>query len=202
MISLSAARRVMKDNMQASQKNFIVLNEQDLNFASEVKSRSGVDINMCWHCMSCGGGCPFLQAMDYEPNGVIRLVQLGLKKEALENSTIWLCVGCNTCSIQCPNAIDIAAVNDTLREMAIEEGLIVAEPDILKFHREVLHSIERYGRTHKLEIMLRYKAHKRDWFADLGIGLKMLAKRKLDLLPSKSNDIGRIKRLFGQKQTV
>ena len=112
------------------------------------------------------------------------------------------CVGCNTCSIQCPNAIDISAVNDTLREMAIEEGNIVPELDILTFHREVLHSIERYGRTHKLEIMLRYKTYKRDWLSDVGIGLRLLAKRKLDLLPSKSNGLEEIRRLFGQIQTA
>jgi heterodisulfide reductase subunit C len=131
--------KLMKNNLKEQSKDFIDLNEMDLNFASEVKRRSGVELNMCWHCKTCTNGCPFSRAMDYAPNAVIRLVQLGLKKEALENSTIWLCVGCNTCSIQCPNVIDIPAINDTLREMAIEEGITVAEPDILKFHREVLH---------------------------------------------------------------
>jgi heterodisulfide reductase subunit C len=60
----------------------------------------------------------------------------GLKKEALESSGIWICVGCNTGSIQCPNAMDIPAVNDALRELAIEEGVTPAEPNILAFHRE------------------------------------------------------------------
>jgi heterodisulfide reductase subunit C len=140
--------------------------------------------------------------MDYAPNRVIRLVQLGLRKEALESSGIWICVGCNTCSIQCPNAIDIPAINDALREMAIEEGVSVAEPDILNFHREVLHSIERYGRTHKFEIMLRYKLRRHDWFSDASVGLKMFAKRKLELLPSRSRDMETIKSLFNSKQRV
>jgi heterodisulfide reductase subunit C len=125
-----------------------------------------------------------------------------LKKEAISNSTIWICVGCNTCSIQCPNAIDVAAVNDVLREMAIEQGIAVAEPDILKFHEEVLNSIRRYGRTHKLEIMLRYKAYRHDWFGDLGVGLRMIAKRKLDLLPSKSPNIQAIRKLFEQEKVA
>lgn len=89
-------------------------------------------------------------------------------------------------------------MNDALREIAIEEGIAVSEPDILKFHREVLNSVKRYGRTHKLEIMLRYKAYQRDWFGDFGVGLRMLAKRKLDLLPAKSPDIQVIRRLFEQ----
>ena len=92
------------------------LTQMDSGFVAEVIRRSGVEINLCWHCQSCANGCPFVRAMDYAPNRVIRLVQLGLRKEALESSGIWVCVGCNTCSIQCPNSIDIPAVNDTLRQ--------------------------------------------------------------------------------------
>lgn len=167
----------------------------------EVKRRSGEDINLCWHCQTCAGGCPFVSAMDYPPNRVIRLAQLGLRKEALESSGIWICVGCNTCSVQCPNAIDIPAVNDALRQMAMEAGVQIAEPNILAFHQEVLNSIQRYGRTHKLEIMLRYKLRRRDWFTDTTVGLKMFAKRKLELLPSRSKDMKTIKGLFQPKPT-
>jgi heterodisulfide reductase subunit C len=115
--------------------NLIDLNGMDTRFGAEVKQRSGVNFYACWHCKSCVNGCPFSQAMDYPPNGIIRLVQLGQKQQSLQSSTIWICVGCNTCSIQCPNAIDIPAINDTLREIAIEEGVAVAEPDIYNLHR-------------------------------------------------------------------
>ncbi|UCD78700.1 MAG: 4Fe-4S dicluster domain-containing protein [Desulfobacterales bacterium] len=192
----------MKTVNQYSADRPIDISRRDSNFTSNVMQRSGVNINLCWHCQSCAGGCPFVNAMDYPPNRVIRLIQLGLRKEALESSGIWVCVGCNTCSIQCPNAIDIPAVNDALREMAIEEGVVVAEPDILNFHREVLHSVKRYGRTHKFEIMLRYKLRRHDWFSDAAVGLKMFIKRKLELLPSRSRDMKTIKRLFDHKQTV
>ncbi len=168
----------------------------DLNFAKEVSERSGTNLNRCWHCLCCTGGCPFFHAMDIAPNAVIRMAQLGLKDEVLRCSTIWICVGCHTCSGECPQAIDMSAIMDTLRQMAIEEGVPAAEPDILGFHREVLKSIERYGRTHKLEIMLRYKIQKRDWFSDIDVGLRMLAKRKLDLMPSKIDRIIEIKNLF------
>lgn len=192
----------MKNITNNPTNDLIDLNRMDTRFGAEVKQRSGVNFNACWHCKSCVNGCPFSQAMDYPPNGIIRLVQLGQKQQALQSSTIWICVGCNTCSIQCPNAIDIPGINDTLREIAIEEGVAVAEPDIYNLHKEVLNSIERYGRTHKLEIMMRYKLRKKDWLTDFAVGLKMLAKRKLDLLPSKIVDIGKIKRLFRPKQAV
>ena len=182
--------------------DIVNLNQTDSGFGADVIRRSGVDINKCWHCQTCAGGCPFVRAMDYPPNRVIRMVQLGLRKEALESSGIWICVGCNTCSIQCPNCIDIPAINDTLRQIAMQEGVGIAEPNILNFHEAVLQSIQRHGRTHKLEVMMRYKLKKHDWFSDMTVGLKMFAKRKLELLPSKSKNIAEIRKLFDQKSTA
>lgn len=72
----------------------------------------------------------------------------------------------------------------------------MAEPDILDFHREVFSSIRRYGRTHELGIILRYKTRVRRWFTDLNLGLKMLARRKLDLRASKVKATKEISRLF------
>jgi heterodisulfide reductase subunit C len=172
------------------------LEELERGFAAEVRRRSGVEMQRCFQCRTCANGCPFVQAMDYPPNAVIRQVQYGLRQRVLESSTIWICVACNTCSSECPMGIDIPAVMDALRRLALEEGAMVAEPDILDFHREVLHSIKRYGRAHKLGIMLRYKARVRRWFADLDVGLKMLAKRKLDLRASRVKAIKEISRLF------
>jgi heterodisulfide reductase subunit C len=174
----------------------IDLKSCDRSFRHEVNELSGENVGLCWHCRTCAGGCPYVKAMDYHPHAVFRLVQLGLRREALENSTIWICVSCNTCSIQCPAAIDIPAIMDALRHMAVEEGVKIAQPEIVKFHEEVLSSIARYGRTHKLEIMMRYKVRMRQWFQDMDLGLKMLARRKLDLKPSKIDRPEEVSRLF------
>ena len=162
----------------------------------EVAERSGAQIKRCYHCQSCANGCPFIQAMDYPPNAVLRLLQFGQRREVLECKTIWFCVGCHTCSSQCPMAIDMAAIMETLRHMAVEEGVAIAKPEILDFHEEVLRSVERYGRAHKLGIMWRYKVQTRSWLRDVDLGLKMLAKRKLDLRPSRVRAIGEISDLF------
>ncbi len=174
----------------------IAFAEQDRFLARDIQRLSGTNLRGCYHCRSCENGCPFIRGMDYPPNGVIRLVQYGLRRQALESHTIWICVGCHTCSVQCPMGIDIAAVMATMRRLALEEGAMIAEPNILDFHREVLHSIKQYGRAHKLGIMLRYKARVRQWFADLDVGLKMLAKRKMDLKASRVKAIDEITRLF------
>ena len=183
-----------------SSQNFkdkvINLDDLDSSFSKEVVNRSGVALNSCLHCLSCSGGCEFSKNMDFFPNQIIRMVQLGLKEKALSSSGIWICVGCNTCSIQCPMGIDISTITDVLCQIALEKGVVIAEPHILKFHEEVLNSISRHGRTHKLEIMFRYKMYKKDWFSDMGVGIKMLKKRKLDIFPSKVSKPIEIKKLF------
>lgn len=164
--------------------------------ADDISARCGVNFNRCFHCRCCGSGCPFLETMDYPPNEILRLLQLGLTEEALASHTIWTCVACNTCSMQCPMAIDIPGVMDGLRQMALERHAVVAEPDVVEFHRAVLNSIRRYGRTHKLDIMMRYKIKTRTFLQDWQVGMKMMAKRKLDLTPSRVKTIGDIQSLI------
>ena len=170
----------------------------DAKFLDDVLERHDDNFRRCLQCQSCAGGCPVAQSMIYRPNGIIRLIQFGEKKEVLNSPDIWLCMGCNTCAVACPMAIDIPGLMDVLRMIAIEENGEAAEPSILNFHREVLNSIKRYGRTHKLEIMLRYKWRQRDPFSDVDVGMKMMSKRKLDLLPSKVSHTEIISNLFSE----
>ncbi len=174
----------------------IKLNKNHNNFSAEIKEKSGINFRLCMHCEICTNACPFLEGMDYHPNGVLRLIQLGMEKEVLESSSIWVCVGCNACCSACPMNIDIPAVMDSLRHMAVEKGVKIAEPDIFNFHHEVLNTIKKYGRTHKLEIMMRYKLKKKDFLSDIGVGLKMLKKRKLNLTPSKIKAKDAIAKIF------
>ncbi len=166
------------------------------DFIKEIENISHANLSRCWHCLSCSGGCPFSRDMDILPNAVIRMIQFGMRKQVLTCSTIWLCVGCNTCSMECPNAIDMAGIMDALRQIAIRENVKIAEPGILKFHNTVVNSILKYGRTHKLEIMMRYKVSEKDFFSDIDLGLKMLSRKKLDLRPSKVKQKKDIQNLF------
>ncbi len=174
----------------------ILLDDGHPDFAGEMGEKTGIDFNRCLQCKTCANGCPFLDGMDHAPNQIIRMIQLGMVEEVLKTSAIWVCVGCNTCSSACPMAIDIPALMDGLRHAALEKGVEIPEPDILNFHQEVLNTVKKYGRTHKLEIMMRYKLKKMDLFSDMGVGLKMLKKRKLDLTPSRVKDIKAIEKIF------
>lgn len=165
-------------------------------FLKIVNHLSRQNISLCWHCLCCSGGCPFAAHMDLLPNQVIRLVQLGHGRAALRCRTIWLCVGCHTCSSQCPNGIDVAAVMDALRQLALREGISIPEADIYRFHKYIYASIERHGRLNKLEAMVHFKLGSGKIFSDLTPGLKMLTRGKLELLSQKVTDRDELGRLF------
>lgn len=154
-------------------------------FLKIVNHLSRQKIDLCWHCWTCSGGCPFSDHMDLLPNQVIRLVQLGRRREAIECNTIWLCVGCHTCSGQCPNRIDVAAVMDALRQLAIRDGVVTIEKEIYRFHKYIYESIQRHGRLNKLEAMVQFKVGTGQLFTDLQLGMRMLTRGKLELLPQR-----------------
>jgi heterodisulfide reductase subunit C len=161
-----------------------------------VKSQSGEDVFRCYQCGKCTAGCPVAYAMDLGPRQIMRAVQLGLKEEVLQSSTIWLCVFCQTCSVRCPREIDIARVMESLRILAIAEKGKPAESDIELFHRLFVSIVERRGRMHELELGARYNLQGRHPLANIGLLLPMLTRGKMPILGPKVRAASEIKRLF------
>jgi len=98
-------------------------------FKNRVNELSGQVIDSCYQCGNCSSGCPLAQEMDILPNRMIRLVQLGQMDDTVNSKTIWICASCFQCTVRCPRGIDIEAVMDTLRQIALEEGVDHFGPD-------------------------------------------------------------------------
>ncbi len=174
----------------------IIVGDRKSSIMAEVKKRSGANFSACYQCRACGNGCPFYQGLDYPPNVIIRMLQYGLDQKVLESKAIWVCAACNTCASQCPNAVDIPAVMAACRNIAIEKGVAIGKPHIKGFHEKFLHVAGLYGRAHKLGIMWRYKLLTHDWFGDMGLGMQMMRKHKLELRPHRVKAMKEIKDLF------
>lgn len=168
----------------------------DLNFTNEISQRSGEDIKACYQCQKCASGCPIAEYGEIDTNQVLRLIQLGLKDELLKSKAIWVCVGCETCGARCPNGIRIAAIMDTLREMALEEGITPAEKDIYLFHQCFLDSAKSFGRVHEATMLMKYKLKSGHLMDDVGVGLKMFLKGKLALFPHSVSSKSEVRRIF------
>jgi len=134
--------------------------------------------------------------MDIRPNNIIRMIQMGMKREVLGSSAIWLCVSCETCGTRCPNKIDIGALMDTLREMAVEERIPAKEKNIHLLHEAFIQSIKRGGRVHEATMLIDYKLRSRDFLTDLIPGMRMFLKGKIPMLPSFVKGRKEIKRIF------
>jgi len=167
------------------------------SFLEEAEKRSGENLSLCYQCLKCTAGCPTAPYMDIRPNSLIRMIQMGMKKEVLESGAIWFCVYCQTCGTRCPNEIHIGILMDALREMAMEEGVHAKEKNIHLFHEAFIHSIGRGGRAHEVTMLMEYMLKSRDLMkGSLIPGVKLFLKGKFPLLPSFIRGRGEIKRIF------
>jgi heterodisulfide reductase subunit C len=172
------------------------LEKMGSSFLEEAKRKSGEDLSLCYQCLKCTAGCPTAPYMDIRPNNIIRMIQMGMKKEVLGSSAIWLCVSCWTCGTRCPNKIDIGVLMDALREMAIEEGIPAKEKNIHLLHEAFVQSIKRGGRVHEATMLIDYKLRSKDFMTDLIPGMMLFLKGKIPLLPSFVKGRQEIKRIF------
>ena len=142
-------------NEQAPQEKPVL--EPKRGLAEQIKAEHGEDVYRCYQCQKCSAGCPMTFAMDYPPSQIMRMIQLGQEDELLASKTIWACVTCNTCSIRCPNDIDIALVIDSLRERVLQEGKTPAVENVALFHKYFLDNVRKRGRTFEGELLARYQ---------------------------------------------
>ncbi len=174
----------------------VLTNQSGNAFLSEVVQASGEKIQACYQCQKCSAGCPVAYAMDILPNQVLRHIQYDHREKVLSSKTIWICASCYTCSVRCPNNIDIAKIMDILRSIAIHSGIKPGEKDIPLFHSVFLDTIKSKGRIHELSLILQFKTKTRDFLKDAGLGWKMYRKGKIKLLPSKFGGGKEIQEIF------
>jgi len=128
------------------------------------------------------------------------MVQLGVKDKVLTSSTIWLCAACETCATRCPNEIELVNVMDTLREMALEEGVKIKEKEIVSMHKTFLSVVKSLGRQHEISLLVLLKMKTREFLKDMILGMNMFLKGKLKIMPHKIKGMDQIKGMFERSQ--
>jgi heterodisulfide reductase subunit C len=112
-------------------------------FGEKIDGLSGQHLYACYQCGNCSSGCPLAEEMDVLPSQVMRLAQLGQKDELMASRTIWICASCLQCTVRCPLGIDIQAVMDALRQVALDEGVDHFGPD--QISRELAAEVPQPG---------------------------------------------------------
>ena len=171
------------------------------NLLRETDALSGQVVGSCYHCHKCTAGCPVVEAMEYGPDRILRMVALNQAERLFTSHDIWLCVGCFTCATRCPNDIDIAAVMDALRQLAEAKGYPAAERDARLFHHLFLGTVQRLGRSHEAIMLGLFKVFSHVPLTDdLRAGIGLFLRGKVPLLPELTRARKEVRPLFRSRQ--
>jgi heterodisulfide reductase subunit C len=158
------------------------------------------NVNMCIQCGTCGGSCPSGSAMNHTPRAIFAMLRAGMKDEILKSNTPWMCVSCYYCTVRCPQNIHITDVMYTLKNMALEAGM-VQDKTASSFSKTFIGYVENYGRSFEIGLagvhaLTHAKlATRLPNMAPMALG--MLTKKGMSLLPPK-----RIKGMKGLKNIL
>lgn len=162
----------------------------------EVNRVSGEDLRLCYQCQKCTATCPVSDYMDIKPDVMVRKVIMGEEEDILKSKTVWICTGCETCGSRCPNLISVGKINEFMRERIYKKGLPAAVKSALDIHIAFLNSIKRFGIVNEATMLAEFKVRTKDFFSDLGIGLKMFLKGKIPLKIHRIKALDEIRRMM------
>lgn len=158
---------------------------------------SGQHIGLCYHCHKCTAGCPVVDAMQFGPDLLLRMISLGQDDAIFKSQDIWLCVGCYICATRCPNEIDISATMDGLRQVALARGYPAGERDALLFHRLFMGVVQRFGRSHEAFMLGLFKMlSKVPLMNDVPAGIGLFIRGKVPILPDRLTAPVQVQQIF------
>ena len=154
------------------------------DLAKRVQDELNQNVYLCYQCVKCTSGCPVGEFFDWQPNQIMRALQLGQEDIALESQTPWLCASCQTCTTRCPQNLDITAIMEFLTREAMARGIKPQIPEVDDFNQAFLREIHLWGRSYEPGVMAEFKLRNpRTLFDDLDMYAGFLKKRKVGFFP-------------------
>jgi len=153
--------------------------------ARRIQDELGQNVYLCYQCVKCSSGCPVAEFFDWQPNQIMRALQLGQEDIALQSETPWLCASCQTCTTRCPQDLDIAGIMEFLTREALERGIKPAVTEVKIFNDAFMREVRIWGRAYEPGLMVEMKL--RDpgsMFDDVDLYTRMLKKMKVSFIPS------------------
>jgi heterodisulfide reductase subunit C len=140
------------------------------------------NIYYCYQCGRCTASCPLADVYEYQPNEVIRLIQLNKIDSIFNANSVYLCLSCEICSSRCPQEVKIASIMNYLRVKSWQNRRFKL-PLIKNFYKIFLKIIGIFGRSFDPLLILILNLFNKRFFNDFDIALRILKKRKIKLAP-------------------
>lgn len=165
----------------------------------EIEQACGVELDRCYECGKCTGGCSTGHLLDFTPRKVVQLVRLGAEDRLLRIDALSLCIACQLCVDRCPSGIDIPRIIDYLRQKAVRQGVAPQRGKVCLFNRLLLQNIKRRGRISELLLMTSFKLKTREYTKDAAIGWELFLKGKLRLFAPKVKGAENMRKIFSKQ---
>jgi heterodisulfide reductase subunit B len=173
--------------------------------AQRVMDELGQNVYLCYQCVKCTSGCPVAEFFDWQPNQVMRALQLGQEDVALHSQTPWLCASCQTCTTRCPQGLDITAIMEFLTREARERGIKPPVPEVDIFNQAFMREVRLWGRAYEPGLMAEMKLRtlgRGKITDDMDLYVKMLRKHKVSFLPHPARPPREVKPVPGASKAV
>jgi heterodisulfide reductase subunit B len=173
------------------------------DLAERIQEELGENVYLCYQCVKCTSGCPVAEFFDWQPNQIMRALQLGQEDIALESQTPWLCASCQTCTTRCPQGIDITAIMEFLTREALDRGYKPQVPEVNVFNEAFMREIRIWGRAYEPGLMAEMGLHNPGaLLEDVDLYMRMLRKMKVGFLPSIGKPPRKVKPVPGAVDAV
>jgi heterodisulfide reductase subunit B len=173
--------------------------------AQRIQEEIGQNVYLCYQCVKCTSGCPVGEYFDWQPNQIMRAVQLGQEDIALGSQTPWLCASCQTCSTRCPQGLDITAIMEFLTREALERGFRPPVREVDNFNKAFMREVRLWGRSYELGLMAELKLRNlrtHSIMEDMDLAVKVVSKNKLPFLPTPTHRPNKVKPVPGASKAI
>jgi len=148
-------------------------------FKEMVLKLAGDEVKTCIQCGTCSASCPMAHLMEDPIRKLIKFVLEGMKEEALESKTIWLCTSCLLCTVRCPRNIKPMAVVAALKQIYESEGRRCKDS---VFEGIFARQVQSRGRVSEVLLSAEYLIRSPESAAQImAFGAELVPKDKIDL---------------------
>ncbi len=150
----------------------------------------------CIQCGTCSGTCPLSIYMDFTPRRIMNLVREGFREDVLASQTIWLCASCYSCTVRCPQKIQITDVMYSLKREAIRSRLFPKRFPIPALAQEFHNMVSRKGRSSEMWLVMRMalKSNPFILFTMMGTGWNLFRTGRMTLRSEKIRRVSELPR--------